>query len=74
MKLAFQIIAYILVGKSYDNIEHKVLDTDRTTTLTLIQHMHDETLVTGCMWLDHRRAVLNIRTFGQHKGRNLLGN
>lgn len=44
--------AYILVGKSYDNIQHKVPDTDGNTILKLIQHIQDERLGTGSMWLD----------------------
>jgi hypothetical protein len=42
----------ILVGKSYDNIQHKVLDTGGRTILKLIQNIRDERLV----WLDQGRV------------------
>jgi hypothetical protein len=49
-----------------------MLISDISTTLKLIQHIQNETLVTGCTWLDKRRAVLG-RTFGQQKERELAG-
>jgi hypothetical protein len=39
--------AYILVGKPYDNIQHKVLDMDGSTILKLIQHIQGERMGTG---------------------------
>ena len=54
---------YTLVGKFYNNIQHQVLDMDGSTILKLIQNIRDERLVTGCMWLDQTRAILNTRPF-----------
>jgi len=62
--------AHILVGKSCDNIQHKVLDADGNTILKLIEHIQNERMGTRSTWLDQRRAALNVRTLATTKGGN----